>query len=37
MLFFGKKTEPAQKIKASRPKTISEIKKIQHFVKTQQS
>lgn len=37
MLFFGNKKNPAQQIDAARPKTISEIKKLQNFVQTQKS
>lgn len=37
MLFFGKKNDPARKNLAARPKTISEIKKIQGFVKSQKT
>jgi len=33
MLFFADPKKPAQKAFASRPKTISEIKKLQSFVK----
>lgn len=35
MLFFSNKKKPGDKVVASRPKTISEIKKLQSFVQTQ--
>ena len=37
MLFFGKKSNETQKINATRPKTIQEIKKLQSFVKAKKA